>query len=271
MGTINSELRKIFTLKWWWILCLILALIAAALVWINSYFYSSALTDPLLQEPDGAGGGIPGLDNARTVTESIYRAPLMLGYLLAFTGGALLVGGETTHKTWTSTFAATPRRWAVIGGKTIAAVVVGLLTGLTHVVVAVAVGAPLTSLYDGLEAFPEPAQLTITLATFVLAHVLWALLGMGLNLLTNSTIITIIIGFVFTLIGDQVVSILAMQWDWVADVVRFLPGPATGALTRSDASIWEELPAWAGGLLLASYAGVLLLLGGLRRTLKDVD
>ncbi|MFC0359390.1 MULTISPECIES: ABC transporter permease subunit [Kytococcus] len=271
MGTINSELRKVFTLKWWWVLCLILAVVAAGIVALNAWQYDSLLSDPALEEARNSGQ-IPGLDDPRTMIESVYRSPLMFGYLLAFTGGALVAGNETAHKTWTATFTAVPRRWSVLGGKVVAAIVVALLTGLTHLVVAVGFGAALTGVFDALEPFPEPAQLAVTLGTFVVAHVLWALLGLGLALLTNSTLATVIIGFVATLIGDNVIAGLAFAFDWVGDVARYLPGPVTGALTRSDAGgVWDPLEPWAGGLALAAYAAVALLLGGLRRARKDVD
>ncbi len=270
MGTINSELRKVFTLKWWWVLCLILALVAAGIVALNAWQYHSLLTDPQLEDMRNSGQ-VPGLDKPRTMIESIYRSPLMFGYLLAFTGGALVAGNETAHKTWTATFTAIPRRWTVIGGKVVATIVVALLTGLTHLVVAVGLGTALTGVFDSLEPFPEPAQLAVTLGTFVVAHVFWALLGLGLALLTNSTLATVIIGFVATLIGDNVIAGLAFAFDWVGDVARYLPGPVTGALTRSDAGrVWDPLPAWAGGLVLAAYTAVVLLLGGMRRSKTDV-
>ncbi|WP_374929127.1 hypothetical protein [Kytococcus sedentarius] len=259
MGIINSELRKLFTLKLPWLLVIITLLLAAAFSALTAWSYSTV--------PEGVE--VPGMNDPLQTAESVYRAGLMPAYLAAFTGAAMLIGQEWGHNTWTATFLATPRRWTVLFGKMVASVVVGLLVGLSLLAGALAGGIPFMIAND-MEVFPQSADLITMLASQVLACILWALLGMGLALLLKSTVATVLIGFAFSIIGEQVIFVLSMIWDWVGDAARFLPGSATGALTNSPNGPWDVLPMWAGGLVLAGYALLFVILGGLRRNSTDV-
>src|SRR5690606_14264331 len=108
-------------------------------------------------------------------------------------------------------------------------------------------------------------------------HVLWALLGAGLGALIRNQVATLAVVFLFALAIEPTLTSLGNENLALNGFLRYLPGaasmslawPPEGSDTRGDGAVaalgWES-----GGLVLAAYAVVLVVLGYLL-TFRDRD
>ena len=224
---------------------------------------ASAWALGLFARPDG---GAPGASVA------------VAGYVLAQLGflvlGATTGAGEFRTGAARVTFVAVPRRIPVLVAQVLVTTAVAALTA------AVALGAALAATAGqraatGLvldAADPETARL---LGGFVLYQTGVALVGLGLGALLRRPDAALVAGVVLVVVLDH---LLATNPGRVADTTRALLPGAGARLLQGDerlaaldaTTLGLHVGPWAGALVLAAWAVVLLVAAGIRLRRHDV-
>jgi len=269
----RSELTKQFTTSMWWILALVLV------VYVGSTAAGLAATFGAVARGDfsGGAGNTPPLPPA-TLPPLIYSLATSIGYVFPLLIGALLVTGEFRHKTLTPTFLATPRRGVALSGKLVAGIVMGALYAVVAIVATVGPGAGLLASF-GVDAQLGSSDTWAMLGRAVLALIIWVLIGIGVGTLVRNQVATVVGVLAFTQFVEPIVRTVGGFVDGVSAVTQWLPGAASDALV--GASLFTSLGGadatssgvewWAGGLALAAYAGVFLVLGYVFSWRRDVS
>jgi ABC-2 type transport system permease protein len=274
---IASELSKVFSLKAWWLLGLVLVIYVAVTAAGLAFFLSD-----LGAQLGAAGPGAPELDPVVTAN-IVYSSVTAVGLVIPLLFGALLATTEYRHRTLTPTVLAQPRRGIVLAAKAIVALLMGALYGVLGLIGSVGVGAPVLAAVGEQTALDEPDVLTV-LARTIVATALWSLLGLGLGALLTSQIAAIVIVLAFTQFVEPILRLIAGISETTAAIARFLPGAATDALVgagilsslgaldpsvpqaSADALLW-----WQGGLVLGGLAAALVLAAALTTLRRDVE
>lgn len=272
-----AELAKVFSLKAWWLLALIMVAYVGMTAAGLAFFFSD-----LGAQLAGAGAPAPELDPV-VAANLVYSSVTAVGLVIPLLFGALLATTEYRHGTLTPTVLAQPRRGIVLAAKGIVAALMGALYGAVGLVGSVGLGAPVLAALGEPTALGEPEVIAVLLRT-LLATALWSLLGLGLGALLTSQIAAIVIVLAFTQFVEPILRLVASVWEWSASLGRFLPGSATDALVGAgilsslnaldpsapsapvDALLW-----WQGGLVLAALASALMLAAALTTLRRDVE
>lgn len=274
---IASELSKVFSLKAWWLLGLVLVIYVAVTAAGLAFFLSD-----LGAQLGAAGPGAPELDPVVTAN-LVYSSVTAVGLVIPLLFGALLATTEYRHRTLTPTVLAQPRRGIVLAAKAVVALLMGALYGILGLIGSVGVGAPVLAAVGEQTALDEP-EVLVLLARTLIATALWSLLGLGLGALLTSQIAAIVIVLAFTQFVEPILRLIAGISETTAAIARFLPGAATDALVgagilsslgaldpsvpqaSTDALLW-----WQGGLVLAGLASALVLAAALTTLRRDVE
>lgn len=274
-----SEFAKVFSLKSWWLLALIMVVYVGFTAAALAFFFSD-----LGAQLAGAGTGAPAPELDPVVAANlVYSSVTAVGLVIPLLFGALLATTEWRHGTLTPTVLAQPRRGIVLAAKAIVAATMGVVYGVVGLVGSVGLGAPVLAALGEPTALGEPEVIAVLLRT-LLATALWSLLGLGLGALLTSQIAAIVIVLAFTQFVEPILRLVASVWEWSASIGRFLPGSATDALVGAgilsslgaldpsvpsadvDALLW-----WQGGLVLAALAAVLIVAASLTTMRRDVE
>lgn len=274
-----SEFVKVFSLKAWWLLGLILVAYVGITAAGLAFFFSD-----LGSQFAGAGTGAPAPElDPVVIANLVYSSVTAVGLVIPLLFGALLATTEYRHGTLTPTVLAQPRRGVVLAAKSIVAAVMGALYGVVGLIGSVGLGATVLALLGEPTALDEPDVIAV-MARTLLATALWSLLGLGLGALLTSQIAAIVIVLAFTQFVEPILRLVANVWEWSAPLGRFLPGAATDALVGAglfsslnafdpsapvaevDALLW-----WQGGLMLAGLATTLLVIASLTTMRRDVE
>lgn len=274
---VASELSKVFSLKAWWLLGLVLVLYVAITAAGLAFFLSD-----LGAQLGAAGPGAPELDPAVTAN-LVYSSVTAVGLVIPLLFGALLATTEYRHRTLTPTVLAQPRRGVVLAAKAVVALLIGALYGVVGLIGSVGVGAPVLVALGEETALGEP-EVVVLLARTLLATALWALLGLGLGALLTNQIAAVVIVLAFTQFVEPILRLIAGISEGTAAIARFLPGAATDALVgagilsslssidptvpqaSADALLW-----WQGGLVLGALAAALMVAAALTTLRRDVE
>ncbi len=268
VGAIRSEMIKQFSTSVWWILLIVLVVYvggtAGALA--AAFGANTAGVLPGASLPPQLGERLPSL---------VYGVAASIGYVFPLIVGTLLVTGEFRHKTLTPTFLATPRRGLALAAKVIAGVALGALYGAASIVAAIGLGAAALALF-GVDTQLDRPETWAAAGRMLLALTLWLLMGIGLGALIRNQIGAVVGVLAFTQFVEPIARVGAGVVDGASDVVRFLPGAVSDALAGDSifsvvgGASSEPLEWWVGGLVLAGYAAVLLVVGHLVSWRRDV-
>lgn len=266
----RAETTKQFTTSLWWILAIVLVVYIGFTAAAVAFVFAAAAT-----------GSLPG--DAPAVPEDalppvLYSTATSAGYVFPLLIGTLMVTSEYRHKTLTSTFLATPRRGRVLTAKVAVGVLLGVLFGVVGIVASVGPSAGLLAAY-GLETAIASGDTWAQFGRMLLAYVLWALIGIGVGALVRNQVGAIVGVLVFTQFLEPIGRMAAGFVDGLSDVTRFLPGAAGDTLVGASlyatamtgATTGGDLDWWAGGLVLAGYAVVLVVVGHLVSWRRDVS
>jgi ABC-type transport system involved in multi-copper enzyme maturation permease subunit len=265
----RAEYTKQFTTAMWWILGVVLVAYLG-LVGAGLAFTLAATATGALSANNGAA--IP----AEHLAGIVYSIGASLGYVFPLLVGTLMVTSEYRHKTLTPTFLATPHRGTVISAKVIIGLVIGALYGVLTVIVSVGPPAGILAGYD-IKTALDSGDTWAMLGRIVLAFALWALVGLGVGALVRNQVAAIVIVLAFTQFIGPIASAVGSLVKGLDSVTQYLPGAASDALVGQ--SIYAiagtgqtaGLEWWAGGLVLAGYAVVLIVLGWLFGWRRDID
>ncbi len=254
---LRAEVSKVFTVRLWWVLGIILfcyvALIAAG---------AAALFGSQDDLPEGS---LPPL---------IYSFATSVGYVIPLMFGAIAMTIEYRHQLLTPTFLTTPQRGRVLVAKAIVVTGVGALFGLIALLASVGFGAAVMALAGVDPLLSDPATWAL-IARSVLAMALWCAIGTGLGVVIPSQVAVIVIVLAFTQLVEPLLRVAASFTSWSGDIARFLPGAASDALVGvsffsfvgDNAKILEW---WQGGLVLFAMAALACVLGYFTTWKRDV-
>src|SRR5690606_28292963 len=194
--------------------------------------------------------------------------------------GVLSIGQEFRHKTATSTFLASPRRWRVVIAKVVALVVIAVGNGVLHLVGGVIGGGIFLALND-LPLFPEPTQLLRTFALALLVLAVWSLIGIGFGVLIPNQIAALFVAVAVVWIVEPLLGFGLTFLDGGDAFARFFPSQATtatldvftgldGELAQAMGATGGQLVWWAAALVLLAYAAVMTAVGVLLPRRRDI-
>ena len=193
---------------------------------------------------------------------------MLIGVLLTGVAGVLAMTSEYTSGTISATFAAAPRRLRVLTAKAAVIGAAALIAGEAAAFLSFFAGG--MTLRHGITApaLSQPGVLravVLTGASLSLAAVFG--LGLGAILRHTAAAITVIVGIVFvggTFIGQSDFTIRPYLPLYIVSHSLGATGPAC---LPGMASCW--LSPWSGLGLLAGYAAIAMLLGGLILARRD--
>lgn len=272
VNALRAEFAKLFTVRLWWILLLILVVYVAFIAGTFAALFQAIPEIAAQQDPNSPPVVLEG---AHLV---VYSSASSIGYVFPVLLGALATTAEFRNQTLTPTFLANPRRGIVLGAKFVALAALGALYGLVALIGAVGAGATLLAVLGGDTGLGSADTWTF-FGRILIAMALWAVIGVALGTLVRSQVAAIVIVLAFTQFLEPILRAGSSIWEWTAQVGKFLPGAASDALV--GASIFTAFGAgggpgvvllewWQGGLVLLAIAAVAAVLGYFVTWIKDV-
>lgn len=271
VAAIRSEFVKIFSVRMWWVLLIVLftyvAFTAATL---------AAVFGGLGEQLASSGSGVPALPD-EALPPIIYSIASSIGYVFPVLFGTLATTTEFRHQTLTPTFLAQPHRGTVLSAKLVALGIMGAIYGFVALVASVGVGALILTA-TGHPTGLDDSDIWTLLARVVLAMAIWAVIGVGLGALIPSQVAAIVIVLAFTQFIEPILRLVAMSWEWTAGIGQFLPGAASDALVGASffsvmgaaSSDAQTLDWWQGGIVMVAIAVVAAGIGYFTSWRKDV-
>lgn len=258
-GVLVSEMRKIYTVRLWWIMLICVFLLGGGYALLPAF--SAGLAQSTIGDPTPAFQ-VPG------TLRSIYNGGNTLARILALVIGILAMGGEYRYKTMATTYMATPVRMRVVRAKALSLLVVGLVYGLVSVLAGVLVAIPFVLIKDG-SLFLDRGDTWRSLILGMVSIALWTLIGMGLGVLIRNMVLAMLVGIGFAYVVEPSLTALFFVKHW--DVgLNLMPTGATNAMLGVTNPLLfaaqDPFPWWAGMLVLAAWcllpaiAGVLITL-----------
>ncbi|MGH8826531.1 MAG: hypothetical protein ACRDVZ_02810 [Jiangellaceae bacterium] len=195
----------------------------------------------------------------------VISGELTLGvvFALAVLGSA----GEYRHATITGSLLVTPRRGRVVTAKLIAFGLVGAALALIAVAGAYAATAITVSVKD-LPVDLVTVDSAVGAAGFLTAATLVGMIGTGLGLLLRSQTVAIAGAMMWWFVVEGALPVLTGR-PGLADS---LPVSAASSLVHAGTPVTaSDQPPWAAGLVLASYAVVIAVLGSAATRSRNIS
>lgn len=170
--------------------------------------------------------GAPEQATFDAVTMSL--AGVNLGQLIIAVMGVLIITGEYSNGMIRASVAAVPRRFSFLTGKMTISAFVSFVVSLVSVFIAFLVGQQLLGSHGVSLDAPHVMRVLVGIAFYLMSV---SVMATALGFITRSTAggIAAVVALLLVLpvIGQLV------PYDWVADVLNYLPGSAGGALATS--------------------------------------
>jgi ABC-2 type transport system permease protein len=262
-GVLVSEMRKIYTVRLWWIMLICVFLVGGAYALVPAF--SAGLAQSTVGDPTPAFQ-VPG------TLRSIYNGGNTLARILALVIGILAMGGEYRYKTMATTYLATPVRMRVVRAKALSLLAVGLLYGLASVLAGVLVAIPFVLIEDG-SMFLDRGDTWRSLILGIVSIALWTLIGMGLGVLIRNMVLAMLVGIGFAYVVEPALTALFFLKHW--DVgLNLMPTGATNAMLGVTSPLLfaaqDPFGWWAGMLVLAAWCLLPAIAGVLITVRRDV-
>ena len=255
-GVVRAELRKITTIRLWWIMLICTLLLSGG--------YAAGVA--LLQPETGAPFQDPG------IVRSVYNGGNPVARVLAVVLGIAAMGFEYRHHTLSATYLATPRRGRVLLGKASSLLLFGLLLGVLSVLSGVAAAAPFLLATDG-SFFLDRPDTWGSLTLGVVSLVMWTMFGMGLGILIKNLLVAMLVGISFTYLLEPILSMIFFIQDWDT-ALNVTPTGATNAMLGITSpvlfAIDDPIAWWQGALVLAAWTLLLAIIGMASSVRRDV-
>jgi ABC-2 type transport system permease protein len=201
-------------------------------------------------------------ENTATVsTTDLATAPAQPLWFLAVIVAVLAAAGEFQHRTIHNTLLQAPRRRRLIAAKAIVAAGYGATVTLIGTASALIVGV-LSLRAEHMPVGSFDADMWLRLAGSVTIGAMWAVLALGLGMLVRNSTVALVTVLLWKFVLEGMLPIVARS----EEVRAWLPSGAADALLFGRTGLLEP---WAGGLLFAGYAAVVVLAGAVLFTLRD--
>jgi ABC-type transport system involved in multi-copper enzyme maturation permease subunit len=246
---VRAEGTKLFTTRVW------LGLLLGSVVMVAAF---TAFFTAFAGEPES---GLPAVGTP--LFDDLILSTGTQATILFLILGIIGTTQEYRHRTATPTFLTTPRRGRVVIAKLIAYALAAAAFGVVvvaanYVTAAIAGGA--RGAAPGLDA-----DNLGTLASSLLALVIYAVIGVGLGALMRNQVGAIVAGLVYLFVVEPIIRSVPAT----AGAYKWMPGGGLEAFTATFEGP-ELLAAWQGALLLLAYGLLAALLGTLLAVRRDV-
>ena len=243
---IRTELLKLQTTRWFWILAA-MALVATAVQALQPVYKSGRDGDPSI---------------GTAAAELAVLGGMGRGALVALLLGVLVVTSEFRHQTVTGSLLQSPRRGRVLTAKALTAVLVGLVLGMAGLMIVSGVGAISGAVRPDL----VNADIVLRALGLVMTYPLYALLGTGVGcLLARNQPLAVVIPFLW------LAGLEGLALSPVSQGVRVWSFLGTTAALQNAGDVPLVLPIWAGAGALLVYGLLLLGAGALRVARTDIS
>jgi ABC-type transport system involved in multi-copper enzyme maturation permease subunit len=191
---------------------------------------------------------------------------LLLAQLAIGVLGVLVMSSEYATGQIRATFGATPQRTLVLIAKVLVFAAVTFVVGLAACFAAFFVGQSIFSAKHAQASLGDPDVLRAVVGGALYLTVLGAL-GIGLGTILRRTAGAIATLVSLLLILPLIAQLLPSPWN--DDVSRYLPAQAGSQIFRVIPRTTNALSPWTGFAVLAAYALVSLILGGILLAKRD--
>jgi len=253
---VRSELLKIRTTAVPWVLAGV-AVVLEGLVILGTFLGNRT-----------AGGGyqVPSsTQELRNLLGSGFRGQ---GYLFALLLGVLIITTEFRHKTVTTSFLVTPRRWAFVTAKLVTSALLGVVLAILLLVVAL-VGGGITLSARGGSFSGLVHQIPAVAPGMILVFALFAVLGVGIGSILTNQVAAIITCLGWFIIGETIlVGLVHSAYRWTPTGA----GDAASNLTRGNrgGDTFLIFNWWQGTLLMLAYGIGFALIGSYILSRRDI-
>ncbi|MGV1005347.1 MAG: ABC transporter permease [Candidatus Nanopelagicales bacterium] len=269
---LRTELRKLATLRTWWLMALAMAGYMAFIGAVMAFSFVMSV-----RHPESANTGLGGsmAMAPRDIALSTYTMASSLGYVFPALFGALAVTAEFRHRTITPTVLVQPRRGRVLVAKLFAMIPFGLLIALAGTLGTTLAGAA-TLAVMGEPTFLADAGVLAVVARTVLGLAIWSLVGVGFGAVLTNQVAAIVVLLAFTQFVEPILRILLGLSRATAGIARFLPGAAGDAIagaslyTSLSSGLARLLPVWGGVLVLLGYGLTMLAIARVTAFRRDI-
>jgi len=189
-----------------------------------------------------------------------------LAQAFAMVLGVLAITTEFRHGTVTPTLLVLPHRTRLMLAKLGASGLAGLVLGLLTCGAVALIVAGITSARD-IDDNATTSQVLHMVVGGTLAAGLFAVIGLGLGAIVRNQVGAIIGGLVYMLVVEPLTGLIPTFGDWVQ---KYGLGGTSNALsqTASGDNALSQVP---GGLLLAAYAAIFLVVGIVLMNERDIS
>jgi ABC-2 type transport system permease protein len=190
----------------------------------------------------------------------------LTGYIFALLLGVLIITVEFRHKTVTTSFLVTPRRWRFVLGKLLMAAIAAAVLAVV-LVAATVVGGGIAVSAAGGSFGALVGQLGAVAPGLILVFVLFALLGVGVGSLVTNQVAAIIICLGWFLIVENIIEAI---WS---GTVKWMPSGAASAAANVTAGRGSDIGLfnwWQGSLLILAYGLVFAAIGSFVLSRRDI-
>lgn len=196
-------------------------------------------------------------------------AGVIFGQLTLATLAVMLIASEWSTGMIRSTLVAVPKRLPVLLAKNVVVAVVAFILGVAAAAISYFVAQPILGVQDMDFSLSADGVIAGILNTGTYLALI-AVISMGIGTLLRNTAGGVVTAIgVFFVLPMIVVQILSTLWDWVPDAARFLPtnaGQQMLSITTADG----DLTQWQGGLVMAGWAVLLLVVSLIVAKRRDV-
>jgi ABC-type transport system involved in multi-copper enzyme maturation permease subunit len=267
IAIVRSEWLKLRTTAIPWVLAGISLVITGLLILV--YF---------INHGDGGGGGGPqqGPNTGfgpptPSVPHTVQQLRNLIGrgiegYIFALLLGVLIITVEFRHKTATTSFLVTPKRWEFVLGKLLMAALAAIALAVLLLAATVVGGGIALSAKGG--SFSALAhQIGAVAPGMILVFVLFALLGVGVGSLVTNQVAALIICLGWFLIVENIITGI---WS---GTTKWLPSGAAAAAANLTAGRGADVGLfswWQGSLLILAYGLAFAVIGSLVLARRDI-
>jgi hypothetical protein len=181
---------------------------------------------------------------------------------VALVVGVISVTSELRHATMPISLLTVPDRSRLLLAKVVALALLGGAVAVGGLALELAIVLPYLSA-AGVPINLADGDLLLAVTGLLVGIPLYAIAGVGIGAMIRHQTIAVIAPLVWLAVVENLLPAYGL-----AEVVRWLPGGATSALSRAE--LPGLLPMWAGGLALAAYATALVVAGAYRLARADV-
>ncbi|MCC3275582.1 ABC transporter permease [Arthrobacter sp. zg-Y20] len=217
----------------------------------------------------------PGVDTqtgppaADSLVRDIPASGLFFGQLLIASLGVVLIASEWGTGMIRSTFSAVPKRTPALLAKNLIIAVVSFVVGAGAAFISYLIARPILGTADLSLSLGDEGVLASILNTGTCLALI-AVFAMAIGTLLRNTAggVVTAIGIIFVL--PLVVQIVSGLADWIPDAARILPSNAGAQLVSAGPIADGDLTQLQGGLVLAAWAAVLLVVSLVVTKRRDV-